>query len=241
MKLHSVILLGIFIFVNELTFAQSNSATIYYQETQHFEPNEEMLKRMPKMPTKNEMSKILHIKEDESNYVVNKKVEEGKDVDDLSGKRKRRHWRKRNFDDYVYVNKKSERVLSEQTLFGKKFVVFEDIPKRKWKITATEQRDILGYACMKAEYQDSTQLVTAWFTPQIPLSFGPQNYYGLPGLILAISIGENKIILAESVELNTNTDLKKPKEKKAISKEEYEKIREEKLEERKAMWRRYNR
>jgi GLPGLI family protein len=29
-------------------------------------------------------------------------------------------------------------------------------------------------------------VTTAWYTPQIPVSNGPRNYHGLPGLIMEV-------------------------------------------------------
>lgn len=50
--------------------------------------------------------------------------------------------------------------------------------------------------------------VTAWYTPEIPVSQGPENYYGLPGLILEVTDGVTSILCSKVV-LN-------PKEKAEI-------------------------
>ena len=44
--------------------------------------------------------------------------------------------------------------------------------------------------------------ITAWYTPDIPINQGPENYWGLPGLILEINEPE-LIILCSKVVLNT--------------------------------------
>lgn len=51
-------------------------------------------------------------------------------------------------------------------------------------------------------------VVTAWYTPEIPVNQGPDNYWGLPGLILEVNDGKT-IILCSKVVLN-------PKDKVAI-------------------------
>ena len=37
--------------------------------------------------------------------------------------------------------------------------------------------------------------MTAWFTPEIPVSTGPAMYGGLPGLILEISDGNRTMLM----------------------------------------------
>ena len=70
------------------------------------------------------------------------------------------------------------------------------------------------------------KVVTAWYTPEIPVSLGPANYWGLPGLILEININENaSTIIAESIKLNTLPVILRPKSKgKMIAHQEYRKL-----------------
>jgi GLPGLI family protein len=51
--------------------------------------------------------------------------------------------------------------------------------------------------------------ITAWYTPEVPVSQGPENYYGLPGLILEVTDGVTTILCSKVV-LN-------PKEKAEIA------------------------
>ena len=41
--------------------------------------------------------------------------------------------------------------------------------------------------------------VTAWYTPQIPISNGPGEYWGLPGLILEVNSGRTTVLCTELV------------------------------------------
>jgi GLPGLI family protein len=43
--------------------------------------------------------------------------------------------------------------------------------------------------------------ITAWYTPEIPVNQGPENYWGLPGLILEINDGKT-VILCSKIVLN---------------------------------------
>lgn len=53
-----------------------------------------------------------------------------------------------------------------------------------WK-PADQFKSIAGYKCQKAILQTAdSNLITAWFTEEIPIPAGPLYLYGLPGLIL---------------------------------------------------------
>lgn len=74
--------------------------------------------------------------------------------------------------------------------------------------------------------------VTAWYTMDIPVSNGPGDYWGLPGLILEVDAGDTKILCTKVV-LNPKekTEISEPKKGKVTTQEEYDQIVEEKTEE----------
>ncbi|WP_047419099.1 GLPGLI family protein [Cellulophaga sp. Hel_I_12] len=74
--------------------------------------------------------------------------------------------------------------------------------------------------------------ITAWFTPEIPISQGPGEYWGLPGLILEVSAG-NTVILCTKIVMNSEekVTLEAPKKGKIVSQIEYNKIMMDKMEE----------
>lgn len=83
-----------------------------------------------------------------------------------------------------------------------------------WKITR-KTKDIGGYKCYQALATERlysrrghyyTREVVAWFAPEIPLSFGPKHYNGLPGLILEINRPEFTIS-ALKIKLNPEEDI----------------------------------
>lgn len=80
--------------------------------------------------------------------------------------------------------------------------------------------------------------VTAWYTPQIPISNGPAEYWGLPGLILEINSGRTTMLCTE-IALNTKEDIEieAPKKGEKITREEYTKTVTQKMEEMRQMWR----
>ncbi len=77
-----------------------------------------------------------------------------------------------------------------------------------------------------------TQIVTAWYTPQIPVSAGPAEYWGLPGLILEINAGRTTMLCTEiAINQGEPIEIKKPTKGIEVSRDEYNKIMKEKSEE----------
>ena len=75
-------------------------------------------------------------------------------------------------------------------------------------------------------------VVTAWYTPEIPVNQGPENYWGLPGLILEINDGKT-VILCSKVVLNPKekAEIKASTKGKVITQTEYDNIVVKKMEE----------
>ncbi|WP_298536886.1 GLPGLI family protein [uncultured Algibacter sp.] len=74
--------------------------------------------------------------------------------------------------------------------------------------------------------------VVAWYTPMIPVSQGPIDYQGLPGLILEVNAG-NTTLLCNKIILNPDERevIKIPKKGKVVSKKEYKSIITNKMQE----------
>ncbi|MBD5307999.1 MAG: GLPGLI family protein [Bacteroides sp.] len=62
----------------------------------------------------------------------------------------------------------------------------ESLPLFNWQI-GTETATVCGYECIKATCHWRGRDFTAWFTPDIPVEYGPWKFGGLPGLIMKIS------------------------------------------------------
>ena len=82
-------------------------------------------------------------------------------------------------------------------------------------------------------------LVTAWYTPQIPIGNGPGEYAGLPGLILELNFYRTTILCSKIVMNPKESDeIKAPTKGKEVSREEYNKIVKEKTDELRGNFRR---
>ena len=152
-----------------------------------------------------------------------------------------------------YRNTADNLYLEEASLMGKAFLVKDELKNLAWELT-DETKKIGEYTVQKAVYSKVTQRsmmsfgngdeegeaktvtdtikVEAWYTPQIPVSHGPDKFWGLPGLILEVNDGR-KTLLCTKVVLNPadGVEIKKPRKGKKVNREEYAKIQEEKLEE----------
>jgi GLPGLI family protein len=74
--------------------------------------------------------------------------------------------------------------------------------------------------------------ISAWYTPDIPINQGPENYWGLPGLIMEISTGKT-VILCSKVVLNPKDkkEIKAPTKGKVVTQKEFNEIVMKKMEE----------
>ena len=80
--------------------------------------------------------------------------------------------------------------------------------------------------------EPKVETITAWYTPMIPASHGPDEFGGLPGLILELSTN-NTTMLCTKVVLNPKEriDIEAPTKGKKVSRQEYEEIVAEKAKE----------
>lgn len=89
----------------------------------------------------------------------------------------------------------------------------------------------------KTNFMDEIEMpkditVTAWYSPEIPINNGPENYWGLPGLILEVNDGKTTILCSKIV-LNTKEKvvIKAPTKGSEISQKEYDETIIKKMEE----------
>lgn len=74
--------------------------------------------------------------------------------------------------------------------------------------------------------------VTAWYTPQIPINQGPDEYWGLPGLILEVNAGRTTILCSKIViNPHEKEDIQALTKGKEVTRQEYNDIVKQKVEE----------
>lgn len=125
--------------------------------------------------------------------------------------------------DLYYFNRKRKRTMRETSTTGTTFLV--EYPALQWKIL-DETREILNMKCYKAilvKELESNEEVTAWFTPEISLGYGPLHYNGLPGLILNLETSKGDFTV-NSIKFDKSIDVSQPRKGKIVSKKEYDVI-----------------
>lgn len=203
---------------------------ITYERTQHIEPPEDR-PASADFPSKRVAMYELRYDGTVSSYT--------KDIEfvDPNMDERRRRWNRGDKEHIIYCNFKDETKLEQSSFFRKDFLVQDTLADLKWKVVATEQREILGYIAMKAILSDTSEMVEAWFTVGIPAAIGPERYHGLPGTILAVTIDEERVILAKEINVDVaGMELSPPTKGKKMTAAEFERLKEEKRAEMKKNW-----
>lgn len=159
--------------------------------------------------------------------------------------------------DVLYKNLKEKRYTNQNESFSKVFLIKDDLQEIDWTLES-DTKNIGNYTCFKAtmtrEIEDIESgvsvngdkdlntadtapkmkeiTVTAWYTPQIPVSAGPGNYHGLPGLILEVNDGSETVICSKIV-INPEKakTITEPNSGKKLNQAAYDKIMEKKMKE----------
>lgn len=91
-------------------------------------------------------------------------------------------------EDKVVMNFNEQSVLALKEGLGEQYHIEDSLRRYRWKIS-DEVRTIAGFDCRKAitTICDSV-VVVAFYTDEIPVPAGPENFNGLPGMILGLAI-----------------------------------------------------
>ena len=109
--------------------------------------------------------------------------------------------------------------------------------RRKPKTEDKKEKDSLKKNINNIEVPKEVE-VTAWYTMQIPVSQGPDEFYGLPGLILEVNTDKTTILCTKIV-LNPSErkQINAPEKGKAVNRKEYNDIVKKKMNEMREMYR----
>lgn len=148
-------------------------------------------------------------------------------------------------EEILYKNLRTNIFLNNKEVYGKLFLIQDTIKTYEWQLSK-ETKTIGEYICFKATYVPMSEEtddnliedgkikkeIIAWYTPQIPVKNGPMEYGGLPGLILEVQDGNQKLLCSKIV-LNPVEKLRirKPSKGRKVTKQEFNSIVEKKSKE----------
>jgi len=212
-----------------------------------------------------EKSYTLSFNKSESIYKVEEKLEAPTQEQGGRGSRFR-GMMSGAIDGNHYKNIKTKQSLTALELLGKPFLIKNELQKLEWTMSG-ETKQIGKYTCFKAtaiktwedfdmnslrrpnnRENDTTKVekeipqnieIVAWYSMQIPVSHGPADFWGLPGLILEVNT-ENTTLLCSKIVLNPEEKftIKQPSKGKEITKEAYTKLATKKFQEMRENFRR---
>lgn len=161
-----------------------------------------------------------------------------------------------------YKNVKTNTQIQDQEFYGKKFLVKDNLQPIQWQMGTESKTignyncfkamaliptdDLKWYDFSWGQLRNAEKnadenskettvemtQVEAWYTPQIPVSHGPLEYWGLPGLILEVSTG-NTTLLCSKIIMNPEEtlEIEAPKRGTKVTKKEYQTIVFDKMKE----------
>ena len=100
---------------------------------------------------------------------------------------------------YVFTNADNGSLRYYSKFGGELGYYDEPLTDMEWEI-CDSAKTVLGYECVKAETDYHGRRWTAWFTTDIPVSFGPWKLHGLPGLILMAEADNGNSFVATGIE-----------------------------------------
>lgn len=157
-----------------------------------------------------------------------------------------------------YKNVVTDTQIQSQEFYGKDFLVKDKLQPIEWKL-GDDTKMIGEYVCLKATAMIPMEELTwysfswdklssrdkkegdtpndiaytaieAWYSIQIPVSHGPQEFWGLPGLILEVSYDKTTFLCSELVLSTTGkVTIDIPSKGKEVTKTAYQDIISDKM------------
>ena len=107
-----------------------------------------------------------------------------------------------NKDVYTYIfTNPAEESLTVYDKYGEDLGMYtEPMSEIQWDVKEDSTTNVLGYECILAEANYHGRHWKAWFTPEVPMPYGPWKLHGLPGLILKAEADSGFSFMATGIE-----------------------------------------
>jgi len=114
-------------------------------------------------------------------------------------------------DNEYYKNFNTKRAVEARELMQEIYLIDDSLRSITWKLEEGETKTILGYTCKKATGKtERGSDVVAWYCEEIPVAGGPEQFNGLPGMILGIDANKGEIVFT-AISSDKKADTKKIK------------------------------
>jgi len=130
------------------------------------------------------------------------------------------------FQKNLITNITDNKILFQSDIIqGYNYEYETDVPRLQWNIEQ-ETDEMLGYNVQKATVTYFGRKWIAWFTPEIPIQYGPYVFNGLPGLIVKLYDDKNNFTFSlNNIDKQAVSIYKRLNDRtKKITKEKYMKI-----------------
>lgn len=136
-----------------------------------------------------------------------------------------------------YKNVKEKIKVREEESYSKNYLIKDSLSAFNWKITK-ENKEILKIQVQKAIFSDEESGIEliAWYAPKLNFKHGPDEFWGLPGLILEIEVityfddntKSSQTYIARNVEtIKSNKKIEQPKKGIVVTQIELNKIQKD--------------
>lgn len=222
-------LLFLIIFISNSSFCQKKSGVVFYEK--------HTKKQISEVKSNNNINDMIIEADKLVTYKLhfNDSCSVFKKEDKMYNDRKKLVLSKLSSAGYsgvVYRNNYDKVILRQKTTGGESFIIKYPFFDLDWKLINNTE-NVGNYLCYKAisvkKYKDSKgkikeETFIAWYSPEIPVNFGPFVFGGLPGLILKLET-EKEYFIANRISLKKlNNKIEKPQKGVEISLKKYDSI-----------------
>ena len=232
-----ILLIAFTAFFGFVSYSQDKSSgSVIYEEKIQLEIklDGEMAAMMKDLPKERSSEKILWFSPEASLYENHEKEGDNAQVSGVWHGEGNVNIVMQEPDNKIYIDLQKKKIIEQREFMTRMFLIEGNMPDEEWKITS-QQEMILDNPCIEATLTDTSGVVTRiWFTPLLNIPAGPGQFCNLPGLVLKVDIDNGKRVLeAKNISFDVPVDdvFKKPGKGKKVSREEFNAIVAEKMEE----------
>lgn len=225
------------IIITSNVFSQSDNGHAYYSKKAVI--NDSLVKKSNKIDsrTKDAVSKsikeiekfeyVLTFRKNEATYMESSRINDDSEKDMQIKMAKAIV----GFNGLIYYNSQNKVMTHQLDFGGTKFLIKSNQEDMIWTLL-NEKQTIDNIVCFKAKTIKIEEgrngiikkEIVAWYAPKINFNFGPDGFWGLPGLIVQIETENIITTLKNIIFIDNEIELSKPKNGKEITKKEFDQM-----------------